>query len=90
MSDYVGKLWNEFRNVRWPLPKRNEFAKWRSKFYGFLYRRKRGNCGTPKTFKETLDATLTNSLVKSIDYESFRKLDEELGVLIVPMAVPNG
>ncbi len=35
--------------------------------------------GTPKTFKETLDATLTNSVVKSIDYESFKKLNEIVG-----------
>ena len=35
--------------------------------------------GTPKTYIEALEATLGNSLVKSIDYESFKKLNEVFG-----------
>lgn len=35
--------------------------------------------GTPKIFKESLDATLQNSLAKNLDYEAFKKLDEIVG-----------
>lgn len=35
--------------------------------------------GTPKTYTELLDASFGSSLVKSIDYESFKKLNEIIG-----------
>lgn len=35
--------------------------------------------GTPKTFKETSDIILQNALSKSIDYESFKKLNNIIG-----------
>jgi hypothetical protein len=35
--------------------------------------------GTPKTYNEALDATLGNALVKSIDYEAFKNLNEVIG-----------
>ena len=35
--------------------------------------------GTPKTYKETSDIILQNSLSKSIDYEAFKKLKNVIG-----------
>ncbi len=79
MSDYVINYGTSFGMCVGPCRKEinvlnNEIA------FTVYYTEGRGATGgTPKTFKETIEATLKNSLTKSLDYELFKKLNEIVG-----------
>ncbi|MDZ7933682.1 MAG: hypothetical protein U5M51_01655 [Emticicia sp.] len=79
MSDYVVNYGTSFGMCLGPCRKEMNFLNGEVSFTVFYTEGRGAIGGTPKTFKETLDATLANSLLKSIDYESFKKLNERIG-----------
>jgi hypothetical protein len=79
MSDYVVNYGTSFGMCVGPCRKEMNVVK-NAIIFTVFYTEGRGAIGgTPKTYNEVLDATLGNSLVKSIDYEAFRNLNEVIG-----------
>lgn len=79
MNDYVVNYGTSFGMCVGPCRKEMNFLNGEVSFTVFYTEGRGATGGTPKTYKETLDATLQKSVLKSIDYESFKKLDERVG-----------
>ena len=79
MTDYVINYGTSFGMCVGPCRKEINVVN-NAVFFTVYYSEGRGGIGgTPKVFKENLDITLKNVLSKTIDYESFRKLNEIIG-----------
>lgn len=79
MSDYIVNYGTSFGMCVGPCRKEMNFLNNEVSFTVFYTEGRGATGGTPKTYKETLDATLQTSILKSIDYESFKKLNEIIG-----------
>ncbi len=79
MSDYVVNYGTSFGMCVGPCRKELNLLNGEVSFTVFYTEGRGAIGGTPKTFKESLDASLQNSVVKGIDYESFKKLNEVVG-----------
>ncbi len=79
MTDYVVNYGTSFGMCVGPCRKEMNLVNGDVSFTVFYTEGRGTTGGTPKTYKETLDATLQNSVIKSINYESFKKLDERIG-----------
>lgn len=79
MSNYVVNYGTSFGMCVGPCRKEMNLTNSEVSFTVFYTEGRGATGGTPKTFKESLDASLQNSVVKGIDYESFKKLNEIIG-----------
>lgn len=79
MNDYVVNYGTSFGMCVGPCRKEMNFLNGEVSFTVFYTEGRGATGGTPKTYKETLDATLQNSLIKSIDYDAFKKLNGVVG-----------
>ncbi len=79
MSDYVVKYGTSFGMCVGPCRKEMSLQNDEISFTVFYTEGRGATGGTPKTFKEVMDVTSRNSILKNIDYESFKKLNEIVG-----------
>ena len=79
ISEYVVNYGTSFGMCVGPCRKEMNVVK-NEVIFTVFYTEGRGAIGgTPKIYNEALDAALRNSLVKSIDYEAFKNLNEVIG-----------
>jgi len=79
MNDYVVNYGTSFGMCVGPCRKDLNVVKNVVSFTVFYTEGRGAIGGTPKIYNEALEANLGNSLVKSIDYKSFNKLNEIIG-----------
>ena len=79
ISEYVVNYGTSFGRCLGPCRKEMNVVK-NEVIFTVFYTEGRGAIGgTPKIYNEALDAILGKSLVKSIDYEAFKNLNEVIG-----------